>query len=158
MHGLIQGERMAKFLHSFAVESDIDKVWRFYTNINHLLIITPKEMKLEILTNQVTPIQEGTECSFRAKLVTNTIWRSKIAHLGNYEYVDEMIGGKFKTWKHLHKFNRLSNGRTEVIDQIDFELPLGIFGKVFESYVIRRLSAIFEYRKKKTMEVMQNTS
>jgi ligand-binding SRPBCC domain-containing protein len=146
---------MKRFRHSFIVVSDIDKVWKFYTNINHLKIITPKKMKLRILKTTHEFLEEGAEAWFMANLVTNSRWHSKITYLKPYEYIDEMISGRFKTWRHLHKFNKAGNNKTEIIDQIDFQLPYGFLGLLFESYVMFSLSKIFEYRKQETEIALQ---
>jgi hypothetical protein len=37
------------FRQSFVVQSSIERVWHFYTNVKHLEIITPKQMDLEII-------------------------------------------------------------------------------------------------------------
>jgi ligand-binding SRPBCC domain-containing protein len=43
-----------------------------------------------------------------------------------------MLTGPFKKWKHLHKFHAIIQKQTEVIDVLDFELPYGRIGKLFE--------------------------
>ena len=149
---------MKHFKHVFIVNSNVEKVWKFYTNINHLKIITPKKMKIEILKTHSEIIEEGAEAWLQAKLILDSKWHSKITHLKPYEYVDEMINGRFKTWKHLHKFNKINDTSTEIIDQIDFQLHYGLIGNLFEGYVMRCLVEIFEYRKQATMDALQNSS
>jgi ligand-binding SRPBCC domain-containing protein len=149
---------MKHFKHTFVVNSNIDRVWKFYTNINHLKIITPKKMKIEILNAQYDILEEGAEAWLQAKLITDSKWHSKITYLKPYEYVDEMISGRFKTWKHLHKFNKINDTNTEIIDQIDFQLHCGFVGTLFEGYVMRVLSDTFEYRKQATIEALRNDS
>jgi ligand-binding SRPBCC domain-containing protein len=149
---------MKHFKHAFVVNSNVDKVWKFYTNINHLKIITPKKMKIEILNTQNDVLEEGAEAWLRAKLIMDSKWHSKITYLKPYEYVDEMISGRFKTWRHVHKFNKINDTSTEIIDQIDFQLHYGFIGKFFEVYVMRLLSETFEYRKQATIEALQNDS
>jgi ligand-binding SRPBCC domain-containing protein len=143
---------MKQFRHSFVVEDDIDTVWKFYTNIKHLEVITPQKMSLQILKSQSDIFQQGTEVWLSAKLVMKSSWHSKITYLKPYEYLDEMITGRFKIWKHLHKFNRIGEKKTQVIDEIDFELPYGYVGKLFENYVLMQLDNIFAHRKKATIE------
>lgn len=149
---------MKHFKHAFIVNSSIEKVWKFYTNINHLKIITPKKMKIEILKTHGEILEEGAEAWLQAKLITNSKWHSKITHLKPYEYVDEMISGRFKIWKHLHKFNKINDTNTEILDQIDFQLHYGFAGKLFEGYVMQHLVEIFEYRKQATIDALQNIS
>jgi len=79
-----------------------------------------------------------------------------ITSLKPYEYVDEMLSGPFKKWKHLHKFHDLDHGqKTEVVDQVDFELPYGILGKLFEGYAYSQLRKIFDHRKIATIKNLQ---
>lgn len=149
---------MKHFKHAFIVNSNIEKVWEFYTNIHHLEIITPKKMKIKILKTHSEILEEGAEAWLQAKLITNSKWHSKITHLKPYEYVDEMISGRFKIWKHLHKFNKINDTSTEILDQIDFQLHYGFIGTLFEGYVMQNLAEIFEYRKQATIDTLQNIS
>lgn len=149
---------MKQFKHAFIVNSNIEKVWKFYTNINHLKIITPKKMKIEILKTHSEILEEGAEAWLQAKLIMNSKWHSKITHLKPYEYVDEMISGRFKIWKHLHKFHKIDNASTEILDQIDFQLHYGLVGKLFEGYIMQHLVEIFEYRKQATIDALRNNS
>jgi len=45
-----------------------------------------------------------------------------------------MLESSFKKWRHLHKFYNIDGKQTEVVDEIQFQLPYGIFGKLFEGY------------------------
>jgi ligand-binding SRPBCC domain-containing protein len=77
-----------------------------------------------------------------------------------YLYVDEMLSGPFKIWRHLHKFHDVNNNnnqkQTRVIDEIHFELPCGIIGKLFDGYVYRRLEKLFGSRKLATIRALEN--
>ena len=148
---------MKKFKHSFIVESDIDTVWKFYTDVKHLEVITPKIMNLKILKSQNKVLEEGSEVWLSAKLIISSKWHSKITTLHPYEYLDEMIKGRFKVWKHIHKFNRIDDKKTEIIDEIDFELPYGYIGKLFENFVITQLEKIFLHREKTTAEHLKSS-
>ncbi len=74
-------------------------------------------------------------------------WHSKITFLEKYDYIDEMLDGPFKKWRHLHKFHNIYGKQTKVIDEIVFELLYGILGRLFEGYVYKLLRNIVEYRK-----------
>jgi len=50
------------------VNSPIDKVSEFYTDIKHLEIVTPKEMKLKVINATSEKITEGSEIWLEAKL------------------------------------------------------------------------------------------
>ena len=50
---------MKFFEQSFKVNCSIDKVWKFYTDIKHLEIITPPDLKLQIIETSNKQIVEG---------------------------------------------------------------------------------------------------
>ena len=84
------------------------------------------------------------------------IWHSKITFLERYEYVDEMLDGPFKKWRHLHKFHNIDEKQTEVVDEIEFELPYGMLGKILEGYAYKQLQKTFEHRKTATVKALEN--
>jgi ligand-binding SRPBCC domain-containing protein len=65
-----------------------------------------------------------------------------------------MSKGIFKIWKHVHIFREIDEGDTEVIDEIEFELPNRLIGKIFERYACNKLEKIFEYRKQATIKAL----
>jgi ligand-binding SRPBCC domain-containing protein len=54
----------------------------------------------------------------------------------NY-FVDEMVKGHFKWFKHEHTFTE-KNGVTIMIDFLQYETPFGIFGKLFDCYFLEK--------------------
>jgi ligand-binding SRPBCC domain-containing protein len=59
----------------------------------------------------------------------------------NY-FVDEMQKGAFKSMKHEHHFIENEAG-TLMIDIFHFESPLGIFGKIFNSLILKKYMSRF---------------
>jgi ligand-binding SRPBCC domain-containing protein len=150
---------MKHFYHEFEVDCDIDKVWKFYTNIGHLKVISPDEIKLNLVHCSDEILRKDTVACFSGKLIINANWCSRITFFEKYEYVDEMVRNEnreppFKIWKHRHTFKELNYRKTRVIDQIQFELPYGFLGKVLESFVLFKISNIFKHRKLMTIEYL----
>ena len=146
--------------HAFVVNNNIDRVWEFYTDIKHLEIITPKEMNLKIINATTTgqKLTQGSEISIVGKIIPRkSTWHSRITSVKPYEYVDEMLKGPFKKWRHLHRFHPTNQKQTQVIDIVDFVLPYGMIGKLFEGYAYDRLEKIFAHRKITTIKVLENT-
>lgn len=143
------------------MNNNINKVWEFYTDINHLKIITPKKINLQVINATDQKFSQGTEIWIEGKILISkrSARHSVITFLKPYEYVDEMLAGPFKKWSHLHKFRDLDHGqKTEVVDQIHFELPYGILGKLFEGYAYNQLRKIFDYRKIATIKNLETLS
>lgn len=81
-------------------------------------------------------------------------WRGK--HFGIYlnhtsiisemepptHFIDEMIKGQFKSFKHTHTFY-LQDGKTIMQDKIEYETPFGIFGKIFDKIILKNHLTVF---------------
>ncbi len=52
-------------------------------------------------------------------------------------FVDEMVEGKFKSFKHEHSFIE-ENGFIMMIDKIEYQTPYGIFGKLFDVLFLKK--------------------
>ena len=61
-------------------------------------------------------------------------------------FIDEMIKGDFKSFKHEHHFKSVSNG-TIMIDQVNFESPYGLIGKWMDAIHLKNyLEKLLESR------------
>jgi uncharacterized protein (TIGR01777 family) len=60
---------------------------------------------------------------------------------------DEQRSGPFARWVHTHRFEPLDRGVSELIDQVEFELPVGRLGALFGGPFTRAtLDRMFGYR------------
>ena len=139
----------------------IDRVWEFYTDINHLEIITPTEIELKIISATSQKLIQGSEFWLEGRVtIFRRRWHSVIISIKPYQYLDEMLSGPLRKWRHLHKFNDIhineDQQQTEVIDEVDFELPHSLVGKLFEGYVCKRLEKFFDYRKAATIKSLED--
>ena len=51
-------------------------------------------------------------------------------------FVDEQLNGKFKKFKHKHTFKR-ENNSVLMIDELVYEVPFGIIGKLFDKLLLK---------------------
>lgn len=66
---------------------------------------------------------------------------SKITAMKHPEYfVDEMVSGAFKSFKHEHTFELQGEG-TLMVDLFDYVSPMGILGKVADTLFLKRYMA-----------------
>ena len=119
-------------------------------------------MDLQIIKTTSQNIVQGQEIWVSGKIFEaikirrKMRWHSKITFFKEYEYIDEMLEGPFKKWRHLHKFhNIIDREQTEIIDEVEFELPYSILGRLFEGYAYKQLQNIFEYRKTATVKALE---
>ena len=64
--------------------------------------------------------------------------QSKITEMLFYDsFTDEMILGHFKSFRHIHSF-REQNGRTIMTDEVHYEVPFGILGRLFNRWILKK--------------------
>ena len=152
---------MKSFEQSFKVHCSIDKVWKFYTDIKHLEIVTPPNLNLKIIETSDKQIVKGLRMTISGRLfLYNSKWNSIISlvDISKHMYIDEMVKGPFKKWKHVHLFSEIGKNQTVITDKIEFELPFFFLGKLMEGYVENNLKKIFEFRKIQTVSYLSNKS
>ena len=152
---------MKSFEQSFKVNCSIDKVWKFYTDIKHLEIVTPPNLNLKIIETSDKQIVNGLRMTISGRLfLYNSKWNSIISlvDISKHMYIDEMVKGPFKKWKHVHLFSEIGKNQTVITDKIEFELPFFFLGKLMEGYVENNLKKIFEFRKIQTASYLSNKS
>lgn len=148
-----------KFENSFTVGTSIANVWDFYTQIKHLEVITPPSIGLKIIHCPTSYIIDGLLVTLSGKMILfNRKWTSKITISGVHQYVDEMINGPFKKWRHTHIFEEVKSDLTIVSDKVEFELPNYFGGRVMEGLVKRNLQKIFDYRRSQTIQRLSSES
>jgi ligand-binding SRPBCC domain-containing protein len=83
--------------------------------------------------------------------------KSRITAMAFYEYfVDEMEKGKFKSFKHEHTFVEKEK-TTVMIDNLNYETPFGIFGKIFDKIILKKhLTNFIIERNKVLKELAEN--
>ncbi len=59
----------------------------------------------------------------------------------NY-FEDKMLKGAFKSMKHEHRFES-KDGKTIMVDKFQYEVPFGIFGKLFDFLILKRYMTRF---------------
>ena len=134
----------------------VEKAWDFLSDPGNLKTITPDYMDFKIL--------EGAEEKMYAgqiiKYIVNPVlglplrWVTEITQVEDQKYfVDEQRFGPYSLWHHKH-FIKAIPGGVEMIDIVDYKLPLGMLGRIAHPlFVKRKLNQIFNYRYNKLVEL-----
>ena len=132
------------------------KAWDFLSDPGNLKTITPDYMGFTILEGAEDKMYEGQIIKYivRPVLGIPLRWVTEITHVANEEYfVDEQRFGPYSLWHHKH-FIRPIAGGVEMIDIVDYKLPLGWLGQFAHGiFVKRQLKQIFDYRYHKLVEL-----
>ncbi len=132
------------------IDRPITEVFKFFENPNNLEIITPPNLRFEILTNCPKAIFNNLIIDYRIKLFKISFnWKTKIIlYNPPLMFIDEQLNGPYKNWVHTHTFKEC-NGGTIINDDIEYVVPFGMLGLIVNSIWIKHeLNRIFEYRKK----------
>ncbi len=82
----------------------------------------------------------GDDVTWRARHFG--IWWTMKTQITSFErptsFIDEQLRGPFKRFHHLHVFNDLGDGTTEMLDEIEFQAPLGPLGLIAEKALLGR--------------------
>jgi len=128
------------------------EVFDFFADAHNLQILTPSFLHFEILTPRPIPMHAGALIDYRLRVHGIPVrWRTKI---GTWEppqrFVDKQIRGPYRQWIHEHGFVE-KDGGTLCNDEVRYAVWGGaVLNRLF---VRRDVRAIFEFRRKKLLEM-----
>ena len=132
------------------VPRPLEEVFEFFSDARNLEYITPPWLNFQILTPSPIEIVPGTLLDYRLRWHGLPIaWRTKIVGWNPpRSFVDVQLKGPYRLWHHTHSFAAVSGG-TNMVDVVNYELPLGFLGSIAHRLGVRRdLERVFDYRMK----------
>jgi ligand-binding SRPBCC domain-containing protein len=130
------------------IAGDIDHVFGFFKDPHNLEAITPPWLRFRITSASDPVVREGTRIRYRLSLHGLPMsWESRITEfVEDSHFADEQLRGPYRRWYHRHRFREVAGG-VEMIDEVEYQLPFGVLGRVVHWLMVRRqLDAIFDYR------------
>ncbi|MDB4946385.1 MAG: cyclase/dehydrase [Labilithrix sp.] len=123
-------------------------LWAFHERPDAFSLLSPPWQKTEIL-QPPTSLAVGTVVILRARI--GPLWQRIVAKHVAYEpgrmFADEMVEGPFAKWRHVHTVTPQGENASTLVDEVDYELPLGALGRIFGAAIARRqLERLFAYR------------
>ena len=88
-------------------------------------------------------------------------WQARITEFAWYShFCDEQVSGPFDYFHHRHGIRaEMQQGRigTQLIDEIDFELPFGTMGELWDAAVCRQFKQTFAMRQERLPRMLEST-
>ena len=130
---------MPKIILTTLIHAPIEKVFDLSRSID-LHMESIKQTEEKAIAGTISGLIElGETVTWRAKHFG--IWQTLTSKIVEYDrpnlFVDEMVSGVFKSFRHEHRFTA-SGGQTIMKDIFEFESPLGVLGKLFNKLIITR--------------------
>ena len=150
---------LALMMHRLETEMsiplDLRDVFNFFSNASNLEVITPPEMRFEILTEMPIVMASGVIINYRLRILGCPFkWQSRITSWSPpHEFVDEQVSGPYQEWVHTHRFKKIPEG-TVISDSVKYRSPLWPLGEIAFPIVKRQLGRVFEYRQQSIKRVL----
>ncbi|MBO6186515.1 MAG: SRPBCC family protein [Chryseobacterium sp.] len=137
------------------IKSDIHKVFDLSRDIDLHQKSTSKTNEKAIAGRTSGLIELNETVTWRAKhLGFYQTHQSKITEMEKpYQFIDVMLKGRFKSFKHQHIF-KTEDKNTVMTDILEFESPCGIIGKIFNKIFLKNYMKNFLLERNKLIKVM----
>jgi len=104
-----------------------------------------------VLGDEIT--WEATHFGFRQRLTSRIIEYDRPRM-----FVDEMISGPFKRWHHKHLFETVGDGRTLIIDEVNYASPFGVIGRIVDMLYLENYMRGFLLRRNAHIKMIAEIS
>ena len=110
--------------------------------------LTPPWERFEVL-EQANGLQIGARVVF--KIRSGPVLQTWVAEHTEYDpprlFTDVQRQGPFAHWVHRHRFEPVVPGKTRMIDEVEYALPIGWLGELAAGWFVRaKLRRMFAYR------------
>src|SRR5215475_12505895 len=136
------------------VPRPLREVFEFFSRAENLQELTPPWLHFRILEVDPTPVRKGTLIRYALRWRIFPIhWTSEITEWNPpHSFADVQRKGPYKLWHHVHRFAASGSG-TLISDEVRYELPFGILGRIAHTLKVRHdVETIFAYRKEAIRE------
>jgi ligand-binding SRPBCC domain-containing protein len=145
------------FVFRSRMPASAEEVYRFHAEPDALERLTPPWEKARVVARTGGIEQAGSRTTLRVSVgpfSQDWIAEHRACEPGKM-FRDVMVSGPFRRWEHTHEFQGETENSSWMEDRVDYEFPLGWLGRwIGGAYTRRRLQAMFEWRHKKTAEIL----
>lgn len=160
---------MPTYRRETRIPAPISDVWEFHSTIDGLRALTPDWMHLRIESVEGPSGEADPELLVRGSRIRMSMqpfgvgprqrWVSRIVERdpegdavveGSAYFVDDMLHGPFRRWRHTHSFYA-DGEETLLVDTVDYRLPLGPLGDAVGPFAKVGFEGMFRDRHRRTV-------
>jgi ligand-binding SRPBCC domain-containing protein len=137
------------------IRCELEALFDFHLQSKNIKLITPSDTKV-ILEDENFQAKEGDVLKITSiKYFIPTKWEVKIEKLERPNIlVDVALKSPFALWEHTHSFKQVG-AFCELKDTVKFAMPFGCLGALLDSFMMRELKNMFDFRHIKTREILE---
>lgn len=137
-----------RFIKRSRIAAPAPVVFAFHERPDAFARLQPPWQAMEIVKPPAS-LAVGTEVIARMRV--GPVWWTIVAEHVEYEpgrmFADRMKRSPFRSWLHRHIIEPDGPDACFLVDDIEYELPLGVLGRIFGGPFVRRmLERMFEHR------------
>jgi ligand-binding SRPBCC domain-containing protein len=111
-----------KYQHRFRVQAPVEAVAEFHSYPDTMAAITPPPIFVQV-HNAPARVVEGQQMDFTMWLGPLPLrWQAHFEDVTAVSFVDRMVQGPMRTWRHRHSFVAIDDHTTDVLDDVEIEL------------------------------------
>jgi ligand-binding SRPBCC domain-containing protein len=136
-----------RYQRTLDVDAPLEVLWAFHERPDVLDLLCPPWERMQVITPPRS-LEVGTRVVVKVWLgpLPMVVESEHYAYQRGAHFADRMVRGPFRRFEHQHRFEARGDG-ARLVDDIEFELPLGALGRwVAAAPILRRLERMFAYR------------
>ena len=140
---------MPRLHYSQRLAAPLEEVFAFHADPYNLIKITPPSLNLKVTNPEKVQMAAGAEITYTIRLGGLPVhWLTEItSYKPPHSFTDVQRRGPYRTWEHTHTFRADGPDHTIVTDDVHYEVPLGLVGRIFAGWIVRRqVEEIFAHR------------
>ena len=138
------------------VHAPLREVFAFFSSPRNLERITPPTLRFAFKSVPAS-IERGATISYKLHVHGFPMhWDTLISRWEPERmFEDVQLHGPYALWRHTHSFEERPDG-VELLDRVEYALPLAPFGNAVKPLVDRDVASIFAYRRRVIEELFGN--
>ncbi len=143
------------------INRSLEETFAFFSDAYNLEKLTPSFLQFKILTPKPVSMHPGALIDYSLSLFGMPFkWQTLIEEWEpGVRFVDSQVKGPYALWHHTHTFKALDRERTLMLDQVRYQLPMGVLGDLaHDLFVETTLKKIFDFRHTTTERLLSPSS
>ena len=139
------------------INRSLEETFAFFSDAYNLEKLTPAFLQFKILTPKPVPMHPGALIDYSLSLFGIPFkWQTLVEEWEpGVRFVDSQVKGPYALWHHTHTFKALDRERTLMMDDVRYQLPMGVFGDLaHDLFVEATLKKIFAFRYEATERLL----